>query len=1075
MIHNIALLICLTIIYGLIYRRYNKKEFLFTLLTGLLFGFVCLIGMLTPVHFLPGIIFDGRSIILFAAGLTGGPVIGLIAAIIAGVYRLWLGGAGTLMGILVIAESVSLGITLYYLRQKYPFFKKLYWIWVFGLLVHILMLIATRTLLGDVSAYVFRHIALPVLVIHPIACLIVGILIIEIESHFSTVRTLKETQRDLESAQQRAHIGSWVLYSGTLTSYWSREMYILLYFDPKGGFPSAKRLLMHIHPDDRAVLIKDFSTAFKSEIQIYREYRTNPKYGPERVIVTQFYSEYDELHKKNRIVGTCLDITEQKKAEKALNDEKTFLSTVIQSIPDMVWLKDPEGVYLAGNPRFEEFIGMKESAFLGKTDYDLFDKDLADFFRDYDRKAIEAGKPSINEEWVTFASDGHQALMETIKSPIFDSQHALIGVLGIARDITERSRAEELLKKSETRFRELFEHSPVAYQSLDAEGRFLDVNEKLCELLGYEREELIGRVFSDFWSLDTKDKFKDIFGCFVREGQTRGELKLVRKNGQLVVVLLEGRIQRDSQNNFVRTHCILADITERKMMEEQLKKAQSIAMVGNWVYDVKNAILTGSEECHKILEWQQETMDLESFFNLIHPEDLEKVKTSWKLIYKGLPYEIEYRVILLKTVKWIYVKADSEKDAVGNIIRIVGIIQDISERKKAEEERARLDIQMRDLQKLESLGILAGGLAHDFNNLLMAILGHTSLLQNELSSSSSLKPDLDNIEKAAHQASEICRQMLAYSGRGKFVVQNIQLSSLVKDMLELLKTSMSKKVELKLQLDENIPAIQADITQIRQVLLNLITNASEALEDRNGYISLATGVKECSAEYISTLLFHEDMKEGPYAYLQVSDNGIGMDKQTMEHIFDPFFTTKFMGRGLGLAAVLGIIRGHHGGIQIHSSPGKGTTFIVYLPVMDTMDIKTEEEPVAVAKKWRAQGNVLLVDDEEAVRTVAKLMLEKIGYSVYTASDGQEALKIYRMLQSQIDFILLDMTMPQMDGEETFNELIKINPQAKVILSSGVTEQEIKTRFNAKGLAGFIQKPYTLSGLRENLKSINTLS
>jgi CheY-like chemotaxis protein len=256
--------------------------------------------------------------------------------------------------------------------------------------------------------------------------------------------------------------------------------------------------------------------------------------------------------------------------------------------------------------------------------------------------------------------------------------------------------------------------------------------------------------------------------------------------------------------------------------------------------------------------------------------------------------------------------------------------------------------------------------------------------------------------------------------------------------------------------------------------MNLVTNASEALEDRNGYISLATGTKECSWEYINSLPYHERMKEGPYVYLQVSDNGTGMDKQTIEHIFDPFFSTKFTGRGLGLAAVLGIIRGHHGGIQIHSSPGKGTTFIVYLPVMETMNIKTEEEPVAVAKKWRAQGNVLLVDDEEAVRTVAKLMLEKTGYSVYTASDGQEALKIYRMLQSQIDFILLDLTMPQMDGEETFDELIKIDSSVRVILSSGFSAQEIETRFKTKGMAGFIQKPYTLSGLRECLKSINTV-
>ncbi len=1071
LIHNVSLLITLSIIYGIIFRHFYKKTPYFSIVSGLLFGCVSVIGMMTPMTLMPGIIFDGRSIILFIAGFSGGPVTAVIAAMMAGAYRIWLGGAGTLMGVSVISESALCGIALHYLKVKSPFFNKIYWIWIFGMLVHILMLALTIALPGGLSWFVFEQIALPVIVIYPIATFIVGLLIGEIESHFLAIVTLKETQKELESAQERAHIGSWVLDPFTQKGFWSREMYRLFYMDPHEGFPNQTAFLEHIHPEDRDILKNDLISATQSVMQIKKDYRTNPKYGPIKVINAQFCSETDEHNKIIRLVGTCLDITERKLSEDNLRSERARLRTLIHSIPDMIWLKNPQGVYLVGNPKFEEFIGIKESDLIGKTDYDLFEPELAEFFRQHDQRAVLAQKPSVNEEWVTFASNGHHALLETVKTPLFDEDKKLLGVLGIAREITERFQSEELLKKSETRFRELFEHSPVAYQSLDDKGFFIDVNQKLCDLLGYSVDELLGKKFSELWSLDTQEKFPEVFSCFLQEDKTQGELRLNRKDGKLIIVLLEGRIQRDAQGKFMRTHCILHDITEQKRMEEELMRAQSIAHVGNWSYDVRNKIFVGSDEWYKIFGLAQNKFTDESFFESVFPEDIQRVRQGWESILAGNPKAIEYRLMINNQVKWVYSKADVERDSEGHISQIRGIVQDITEQKKAEEERIQLDSKMRDIQKLESLGILAGGMAHDFNNILMAILGHASLAAHELPQKSPLCGNLSEIEKAARQASDICQQMLAYSGRGRFLVQKININDLISDMANLLKTSISKKAELKLLLDKSIPLIEGDTTQIRQVVMNLIINASESLGEQNGYISLTTGVKFCDQSYLDELMYRADLKEGLYTFLQVSDTGLGMDEHVIKHLFDPFFTTKFTGRGLGLAAVLGIIRGHHGGIKILSTPGKGSTFTVYFPIIGEKDEEIIEKMASTQKNWKAEGTVLLVDDEESVRAVAKLMLEKIGYSVFTASNGEEALQIYQKLQNQIHYVLLDLTMPQMDGEETYNELIKIRPGVKVILTSGFTEQEISTRFKSKGLSGFIQKPYTLSGLRDCFKSI----
>jgi PAS domain S-box-containing protein len=403
----------------------------------------------------------------------------------------------------------------------------------------------------------------------------------------------------------------------------------------------------------------------------------------------------------------------------------------------------------------------------------------------------------------------------------------------------------------------------------------------------------------------------------------------------------------------------------------------------------------------------------------------------------------------------------------------------IKERKQAQKEKLELERQMLHAQKLESLGVLAGGIAHDFNNILAAILGNADLALHILSPMSLVHENLKAIVEASKRAAAISRQMLAYSGKGKFIIEPIDAGNVIREMAHLLEVSISKNAVINYNIIENLPTFDGDVTQIRQVIMNLITNASEAISDKHGVINLSTGVIDCDRAYLDNVneilraRLDEPLPEGVYIYIEVADTGCGMDEKTKERIFDPFFTTKFAGRGLGMSAVLGIVSGHKGALKISSKVNEGTTFTILFPANEPTDNR-----LAVGRKgengriaWCGSGTVLIVDDEEALCAVVEQMLDHMGFSVLTASNGQEALKVFDQHANEIVCVLLDLTMPHMDGVEAFNAMRRLEHDVTVILCSGYNEQEATQRFGRKGLAGFIQKPYEMAVLREKLKEV----
>jgi PAS domain S-box-containing protein len=402
------------------------------------------------------------------------------------------------------------------------------------------------------------------------------------------------------------------------------------------------------------------------------------------------------------------------------------------------------------------------------------------------------------------------------------------------------------------------------------------------------------------------------------------------------------------------------------------------------------------------------------------------------------------------------------RDSSGAIVGASHIARDIT-------ERTRLQEQFRNTQKLESLGVLAGGVAHDFNNLLTGILGNTSLALELLPPNHSAREMLRGAITASERAADLTRQLLAYAGKGRFVTDVVRLSALVREISQLIQTSIPRTVQLRLELANDLPYIEADVGQMQQLVMNLVINGAEAIgEDCNGTVIVTTAVQEVDNAYIQTVLAPADgIVPGSYVSLEVHDTGCGMDQTIVSRIFDPFFTTKFLGRGLGLAAVQGIVRGHKGVLKVYSQPGKGSTFKVLFPITQKQPVTAAPRPVA--DELAGYETILVIDDEQIVRHTAKTMLESYGYRVLVAENGREGVDLFRLVHEKVALVILDMSMPVMSGEETLRNLKLIRSETPVILSSGFNEVEAIRRFAGKGLAGFIQKPYSALDLARRVK------
>jgi PAS domain S-box-containing protein len=669
---------------------------------------------------------------------------------------------------------------------------------------------------------------------------------------------------------------------------------------------------------------------------------------------------------------------------------------------------------------------------------------------------------------------------ETIESTVRERTSEL------RQEVAERQRAEQELKKIQSTLVLAQRIGRVGSWEMDIPNNTLAWSDETFRIFGRDPQSFRPTKEAFIASVHPDDRNQvENAARAALEGGSRYDVehRVIRPDGTECFVYELAEVERDEHGKPIRMVGTVHDITERHYSEERLELEHKLlrTVIDNlpdyiFFKDREGRFVLNNRANQRVLGVAspddvvgKTTADfLPPEIAMLYAADDERIiQTGEPIINREEPLvtpEGEKRCLLTTKIPL--------KDSRGQVTGIVGVCRDITDRKRAEDDRHLMERKFQETQKLESLGVLAGGIAHDFNNLLTGILGNASLARMELAPESALHSYLEQIELSSQRAADLCKQMLAYSGKGRFIIQRIDIGALVNETLHLLQLSISKKAVLRLQLAENLPTVMADATQIRQIIMNLVMNASDAIGEKSGVITISTGSMHADRRYLSELTGAVDLTAGTYVVLEVTDNGCGMSNETKGKIFEPFFTTKFTGRGLGLAAVLGIVRGHKGALKVYTEQGRGSTFKLLLPAAGAATADTRiEQPAAPA--WRGQGTVLVIDDEESVRMVASRMLKNLGFEVLTATDGEKGIQVFRAHGDAISAVLLDLTMPRMDGEETFREIRRIRPDACVILMSGFNEQEAAARFVGKGLAGFVQKPFSAEELSQRLATFGS--
>ena len=740
------------------------------------------------------------------------------------------------------------------------------------------------------------------------------------------------------------------------------------------------------------------------------------------------------------------------------------LAAIVESSQDAVISKTLDGSILTWNGGAERVYGYTSGEMIGRSIMLLVPEDRTAEEHDIvDR--IRRGERVEHFETLRRRKDGALIEVSLGISPICDRDGRVVAASHVARDITEHRVLGERLQQLAA----IVESSEDAVISKTLDGTILTWNEGAERIYGYTAAETIGRLMTTLLPEDRPDEEAEILQRIAR-GDRVDHFETVRltKSGGLIDVSLTISPIRDRHGEVRGASYVARNLTERKRLDERLRLFAAIigsaedAIISKTLNGV---ILTWNPGAERVYGYAADET-IGRHMTLLLPDDRPDEEASiLERIARGERVEHFESVRRRKGGELIDVSLTISpiRDRHGRITGASHVGRDISERKK-------LDAQLRQTQKLESLGVLAGGVAHDFNNLLTGILGNTSLALEILTADNPAWSLLRDVLNASERASHLTRQLLAYAGKGRFVIEPINLSGLVREIGSLIQTSIPKSVQLRLELRDDIPFIQADSSQVQQLVMNLVINGAEAIgPDQNGSVLVTTGVQSIDRHDLNvTLEVPPDLPAGDYVSLEVHDTGCGMDEATISRIFDPFFTTKFTGRGLGLAAAQGIVRSHKGAMKVYSSKGKGTTFKVLFPA-------TEQKPLPKmppASHLLAKGElILVVDDEPIIRRTAKSMLENYGYTAVLAEDGKEGVELFKMLAERVSAVLLDMTMPVMSGEEAFRQMKAIRPGVKVILSSGFNEVEVIRRFTGKGLAGFVQKPYSAATLADKIRSV----
>ncbi len=778
------------------------------------------------------------------------------------------------------------------------------------------------------------------------------------------------------------------------------------------------------------------------------------------------------------ILSMFQDITERKQAEKALLESEELFRGMFKDHSAVMLLIDPHtGQIVEANQAAAQYYGYPLENMIKMKIQQLNLLSPAEVMQ----KMGGAFNKQVNIfEFRHVLADGQIRDVEVHSTPIAIQNQTLL--FSIIHDITERKRAEKALRESAVRLRQAHQMAKLGHWDWEMFNGELSWSDEVYAIFGRDKynfqpskESFEGCIHPD----DYQDFLNERETAIAKNRPVDIEHRIKLPDGTIRYVQELAEILKDNDGNIVRVSGTVQDITERKQAEKALaqkskllEEAQVLANLGSWEWDIVHDTWYFSEQWQKIHGVSDNDLDTSKLIEIAHPEDAAHIKKAFTDAKEhGKIYDIEHRIIRADNKEIRYIKAfgDVEYDQdTGSPVRMVGAAQDITERKQAETEQEKLQEQLSQAQKMESVGRLAGGVAHDFNNMLGVILGHTELALLQADENHELHDDLKEIQKAAKRSADITKQLLAFARKQTISPRQLDLNDTVESMLNMLRRLIGEDIDLVWKPSAHLWSVKMDPSQVDQILANLCINAKDAISGV-GKLTIETGKKSFDEEYCKE---HPGFIPGDFVLLAVSDNGCGMDKKTLDNLFEPFFTTKEVGKGtgLGLATIYGIVKQNNGFINVYSEPGQGSTFRIYLPRL----VADEDIDKAVPEKKEAAGGtetILLVEDEPTILRMTRMMLEKKGYTVLPAATPGEAVEKAKNHSSPIDLLMTDVVMPEMNGRELSGLITDLYPDIKLLFMSGYTSDIIAHQGVLDAGVAFIQKPFSMADLTEKMRNI----
>lgn len=767
--------------------------------------------------------------------------------------------------------------------------------------------------------------------------------------------------------------------------------------------------------------------------------------------------------------------TDKKRSDTNQLDLTTMADALANVNPESVVLIDTKGHILFSNQVFARMIGTEPSAIIGKQVYKLMPADIAADWKARVTKAMTTGLSESFEETRNFNhTEGIRDIIFYLH-PLHDANEACTQLAMFGIDITERKQIEKTLRLSEEKFKELFESAPVGYHEVDVTGRIVNINHTELEMLGYSRDEMIGKfVWQFIFNPDATQK--RVMAKLSGELPTARsfERMYMRKDGTMFPVLMEERLLKDENGAITGIRTTIQDITEQKYIEQELRESEerfkvTLYSIGDGVIttDMNGDVLHMNPVAEKMTGWTESEAQGKSVTEVfqIHSEETRHTVENpvHRVLREGLVVGLANHTILVSKDGTRRPIADSGapiRNGQGQTIGVVLVFNDQSEHRL-------LQSQLIQSQKMEAVGRLAGGIAHDFNNVIAIILGYAKLIERDLSPLDPIARKIQGIVTAAERSAELTNQLLAFARKQVVTPVTVNLNDEISTLHNMLTRLIGEDVTLSLNLADDLWNVKIDPSQVDQIFANLSTNARDAISDV-GTITIETSNIVIEEAYAKE---HMDFHPGEYVMIAFSDSGSGMDKGTLSRIFEPFFTTKEEGKGsgLGLATVFGIVKQNNGFINVYSEAGKGTTFKIYLPrfygEVEAPAEKEEEIPL------KGTESILIVEDEEQLLDLAKSSLEMYGYSIQTAKSPGDAIILCERSDVKFDLLITDVVMPGMNGKELKDRLEKTRPEMKVIFMSGYTADVVAHRGILDESVNFLQKPFTPLTLARKVRMV----